>query len=362
MQTLNIQVPGSHYPVHLGGDLLGQESLWAGTLLPGKVLVVSDDNVAPLYLETLLGALAGRNVDTLVIPSGEAEKSFENWRLVTDKLVEIGALRDATLVALGGGVIGDLTGFAAATYMRGVRFIQVPTTLLAQVDASVGGKTAINHVAGKNLVGAFHQPAAVIIDIATLTTLPPREFSAGMAEVVKYGVIRDADFLEWLEQHSDSINARDPETIIAMISRSVQNKAEVVAEDETEQGIRAILNYGHTFGHALETLTGYSRFLHGEAVAIGMIIAAHMSAISGSGPSDLGHRLKSLLGNFGLPVSWPADVSAKDAFEAMAMDKKALDSGLRLILVNKVGRAYVHNDGIERDIVRAIEEHTESTN
>ncbi|HKJ17835.1 MAG TPA: 3-dehydroquinate synthase [Xanthomonadales bacterium] len=359
MQTLNIQVPGSDYPVHLGGDLLGQASLWAGTLLPGKVLVVSDDNVAPLYLEALLSALAGRDVETLVIPSGEAEKSLENWQLITDKLVEIGALRDATLVALGGGVIGDLTGFAAATYMRGVRFVQAPTTLLAQVDASVGGKTAINHVAGKNLVGAFHQPAAVIVDIETLATLPPREFSAGMAEVVKYGMIRDADFLEWLEKNSDSINARDPKTIITMISRSVQNKAVVVAEDEKEQGIRAILNYGHTFGHALETLTGYSRFLHGEAVAIGMIVAAHLSAISGSGPPYLDHRLKSLLASFGLPVTWPADISAKSAFEAMAMDKKALDSGLRLILVNDVGRAYVDNDCAERDIVRAIEDHTE---
>ncbi len=359
MQTLNIPVPGSAYPVHLGPGLLGREVLWSEILPPGNLLVVSDENVAPHYLETLLGNFSDRAHSSLVLPPGEDQKSLQSWALILDRLVESGSLRDASLIALGGGVIGDLTGFAAASYMRGVRFVQVPTTLLAQVDASVGGKTAINHQAGKNLIGAFHQPSAVVIDTQTLDTLPQREFNAGMAEVIKYGVIRDADFLAWLEEHAESIRSRDPETIMQMISRSVRNKSEVVSEDEKEQGIRAILNYGHTFGHALETLTGYSRFLHGEAVAIGMVIAADLSAATGSGPASLGKRLEKLFREFGLPASWPADVPAARAVDAMAMDKKALDSGLRLILVRDVGRAYIQNHCGRRDIVRAIENHIE---
>lgn len=359
MQTVNIQVPGAAYPVHLGSGLLDRQSLWGQLIPPGKILVISDHNVASHYLDAFVHALPGRDCDSLVLPPGEDQKSYDNWKRVIDRLASFGALRDATLVALGGGVIGDLTGFAAASYMRGVRFVQVPTTLLAMVDASVGGKTAINHEAGKNLVGAFHQPAAVVIDVETLKTLPKREFSAGMAEVVKCGAIRDVGFLGWLEEHEESVNERDHETIVEMIARSVQNKADVVAEDEKEQGIRAILNFGHTFGHALETLTGYSRFLHGEAVAIGMVIAAGLSEQLGLGPDGLDQRLKSLLAKFGLPVSWPSDISASSAFDAMAMDKKALDSGLRLILVRDTGQAFVHNGCGQRDIVRAIESHIE---
>ena len=320
---------------------------------------MSDENVAPLYLDVLLRALGERTADTLVISAGEAEKSFDNWRLVTDKLVEIGALRDATVIALGGGVIGDLAGFAAASYMRGIRFVQAPTTLLAQVDASVGGKTAINHSAGKNLVGAFHQPTAVIIDTDTLDTLPPREFQAGMAEVVKYGVIRDPAYFDWLESNADAINGRDKAVVAEMIALSVGNKAEVVIEDEKEQGVRALLNFGHTFAHAIETLTGYERFLHGEAVAIGMLTATRLSEGLGVCTDGTGKRLETLLEKFGLETGWPPEVSAENAVSSMAMDKKALDSGLRLILIESLGKAIIANDCDRRDIVRAIESHME---
>lgn len=359
MQTLNIDCPGSAYPVHLGAGLLCNDDLWPRLLPAGKLLIVSDENVAPLYLNQLLQALGHRDVESLVLPAGEAEKSFDNWRGVTDRLVEIGALRDATVVALGGGVIGDLAGFAAASYMRGIRFVQVPTTLLAQVDASVGGKTAINHPAGKNLVGAFHQPSAVIIDTDTLDTLPPREFRAGMAEVVKYGVINDVDFFSWLEEHADAINQRREDTVVKMIARCVRNKAEVVREDEKERGVRALLNFGHTFAHAIETLTGYERYLHGEAVAIGMLTATKMSEDLGACPAGSGDRLEHLLADFGLPRDWPSDISAGHAVESMAMDKKALDSGVRLVLISEIGQAYLATGCDRHDIVRAIESHRE---
>lgn len=359
IRTLEVDVPGGRYAVSLGSGLLTQQSLWHTILAPGKCLVVSDENVADLYLDSLLGALPGTETDSLVLPAGETHKTFDAWRVVIDRLVAIGALRDATLVALGGGVIGDLAGFAAATYMRGIRLVQVPTTLLAQVDASVGGKTAINHPAGKNLVGAFHQPAAVVIDSDTLATLPDREFAAGMAEVVKYGVIRDAAFLDWLEQRRAQITARDTDTLLEMIARSIRNKAEVVAQDERESGVRAILNFGHTFAHALETLTGYERFLHGEAVAIGMLAAATLSEQRGLCPPGRATRLRELLAAFGLPVTWPGDIDAERAVETMTMDKKAVHSGLRLILVENFGAAGIDQESTSRDIVRAIESNVE---
>lgn len=359
MQTLNIQLPATMYPVHIGAGLLSDTDLWAASLPAGKLLVVSDENVAPLYLDSLLGALEGRDAEALLIPAGEAEKTFANWRRVTDRLVELGALRDATVIALGGGVIGDLAGFAAASYMRGIRFVQAPTTLLAQVDASVGGKTAINHPAGKNLVGAFHQPSAVIIDTETLNTLPAREFRAGMAEVVKYGAIRDPEYMDWLESHAASINGRAVADITAMIARSVENKAAVVSEDEKEQGVRALLNFGHTFAHAIETLTGYERYLHGEAVAIGMVTAALLSEQLGHCPAGTAKRLEVRLGAFGLETAWPPEVDADSAVNTMAMDKKALDSGLRLILLRRIGEAFIAKGCNRRDILRAIESHTE---
>lgn len=359
MHTVNVELPRKGYAVYSGPGLLRDRALWARALSPGKVLVVSDENVAPLYLESLSDALQGRRAETLVLPAGETQKTFDGWRAVTDRLVEMGALRDATLVALGGGVIGDLAGFAAATYMRGIRYIQAPTTLLAQVDASVGGKTAINHPAGKNLVGAFHQPSAVVIDTQTLSTLPQREFGAGMAEVVKYGAIRDAGFFEWLEGRGDAINAHREDAVLEMITRCVRNKAQVVAEDEKEHGVRALLNFGHTFAHALETLTGYERYLHGEAVAIGMMAAAELSEQRRVCPAGRAERLGRLLAAFGLSLGWPSDISAQASLKAMALDKKALDSGLRLILIEDIGRAVIDPECGSRDIVRAIESRQE---
>ena len=355
LETVDIELPNTGYPVHIGRDLLGAVDVWAPTIPSGKILILSDANVAPLYLDTLMKALAGRTIDHLVLPAGESQKSFGNWRAMIDRLVDFGALRDATIVALGGGVIGDLAGFVAATYMRGVRYVQVPTTLLAQVDASVGGKTAINHPAGKNLIGAFHQPSAVIIDVETLDTLPPREFRAGMAEVVKYGAIRDAEFFAWLEHKAAAIQAHDKATLLELIACSVRNKAEVVAEDEKEQGVRALLNFGHTFAHAIETLTGYGPYLHGEAVAIGMMAAARLSEQTGLCPPGRADRLGRLLQAFDLDTRWPEDISAKSSLEAMALDKKALESGLRLILLEDIGTAVVRQGCNSRDIVRAIQ-------
>jgi len=355
METLHIEVPGASYPVHIGPGLIQDPAVWPEALPPGKILIVSDATVAELYLDKLARSLGDRHPELLILPSGEEQKSFESWRAIIDRLIAGEALRDASLVALGGGVIGDLTGFAAATYMRGIRFVQVPTTLLAQVDASVGGKTAVNHPAGKNLIGAFHQPSAVMIDSDTLSTLPEREYRAGLAEVVKYGIIRDAAFFDWLEAHVNNVGSRESEATLEVIARSVRNKAEVVAEDEKEQGIRATLNFGHTFAHALETLTGYSRYLHGEAVAIGMVVATALSEQRGICGENRTSRVRGLLNLFGLPVSWPSDIDPERAYKAMAMDKKALNTGLRLVLIEEIGKAVVDRESTSRDIVRAIE-------
>ncbi len=271
------------------------------------------------------------------------------------------ARRDATLIALGGGVVGDITGFAAACYMRGVRFIQAPTTLLAQVDASVGGKTAINHVRGKNLVGAFHQPSAVVIDSATLATLPAREFRAGMAEVIKYGAIRDPEFFEWLERNASAITGQSPDALDEVIDRSVRNKAEIVSEDEKEAGIRALLNLGHSFGHALESETSYARFLHGEAVAIGMVCAAVLSESRGLCAPGTAGRLAALLESFRLPVRIPGDLSLDGLAAALALDKKAVASGLRLVLLTDIGRAVVDDRSTEEAIMAAMNHCRETT-
>lgn len=329
--------------------------MWCEALPTGKVLIVSDSNVAELYLDRLAVSLTGWHPDLLVLPAGEEHKNVDTWRKVIDTLTAMGARRDASIVALGGGVIGDLAGFAAASYMRGIRFVQAPTTLLAQVDASVGGKTAVNHPAGKNLIGAFHQPLAVVIDCDTLETLPEREYTAGLAEVVKYGVIRDARFLEWLEENTDAIKARKTEAVLEMISRSVKNKAEVVVADERESGVRATLNFGHTFAHALETQTGYTRYLHGEAVAIGMMAATRLSEALAVCPEGCAGRLEALLQAFGLALAWPGEVSAEASVEAMALDKKAVDSGLRLVLIEDIGRTVIHQGCGRHDILRAIE-------
>lgn len=360
MKTINVELAANSYPVYLGRGLLSDAALWQKHLGSGKVLVVSNDTVAPLYFEALKPVLGERPFEIHIIPDGEQYKTLDTWYGIIDELVGMQARRDATLVALGGGVVGDITGFAAASYMRGVRFLQAPTTLLSQVDASVGGKTGINHPLGKNLVGAFHQPSAVFIDSATLDTLEPREFNAGLAEVVKYGAIRDAQFFEWLEREAEAVVSRDAGALEHLIHRSVLNKAEIVTQDEKEAGIRALLNFGHSFGHALEAETAYQRFLHGEAVAIGMVIAARLSESRGLCVPGTTERLATLLRRYGLPVQVPADLSISGLARGLALDKKAVFSGLRLILLDSIGSARVDDRSGEQEIGDAMRSNREA--
>jgi len=352
--TVQIELGERTYPVHIGHGLLDQAAPWQA-LKAGKTLVVSNTVVAPLYLDQLMAALGDREVCSHIIADGEPFKTVQTWSGILDSLVNMQARRDCNLIALGGGVVGDITGFAAASYMRGVQFFQVPTTLLAQVDSSVGGKTGVNHRLGKNLLGAFHQPGMVLIDTQTLDTLPAREFRAGLAEVVKYGAILDCEFLDWLENSVEAINSRQASALSFLISRSVQSKAKVVAADETETGIRAILNFGHSFGHALEAITGYSEYLHGEAVAIGMVIAATLSEQRGLCPAGTAARLRSLLQAFGLPVVLPSNISNAAVLEALKLDKKAVASGLRLILLQQAGRAVVDSASSREQIEAALD-------
>lgn len=355
MATVEVALGQRSYPVNIGPGLLGECAAWQPWTQGRKVLVISNEVVAPLYLDRLGGSLDAAQLHTLVLPDGETGKNAENWGRVIDRLVEARAGRDACVITLGGGVIGDLGGFAAATYMRGIEFIQAPTTLLAQVDASVGGKTGINHASGKNLIGAFHQPRAVFADTATLTTLPRRHFRAGLAEVVKYGAICDRAFLAWLEDHAADILALDAPTIGEMIEACVRHKAAVVATDELETGRRALLNFGHSFGHAIELLTGYRDCLHGEAVSIGMVIAAKLSEDRGLCPAGLASRLAALLTEFGLPVSLPERVSSTAMLEAMTLDKKNLGGQLRLILLRGPGQAVIDTGSSLAEVQAAIE-------
>ena len=338
-RTITVELGERSYPIIIGRGLLGGDLDLGDYLAGGDCLIVSNKTVAPLYLDALRANLFGKSIETLELPDGEAFKTMDTMSSVLDKLVGAGANRDTTLIALGGGVVGDITGFAAACYMRGVAFIQVPTTLLAQVDSSVGGKTGVNHALGKNLVGAFHQPRVVLIDTATLDTLPDRELSAGLAEVVKAGAIADVGFFEWLENNMTALVARDPEAIAHAVQRSCEIKAEVVAEDEREAGRRAILNFGHTFGHAIEHCQGYGEWLHGEAVAAGMVMAA---ALSGIDATDI-ERLRALLNRANLPVVPPA-VGSQAMLDAMGMDKKVLDKKLRFVVLESLGHAVVSSD------------------
>jgi 3-dehydroquinate synthase len=344
------------YPVYLGHGLLSDRARWSSHLGSGKILVVSNDVVAPLYLDNLCSTLSGFDLETHIVADGEPTKTVETWRGIIDRLVAVQARRDACIIALGGGVVGDICGFAAASYMRGIRFVQAPTTLLSQVDASVGGKTGINHERGKNLIGAFHQPTAVFIDTDTLSTLDSREFNAGLAEVVKYGAIMDAGFFDWLDSASGDVAARDEGALVHLIERSVRCKARIVAADEKEAGVRALLNFGHSFGHAIEAVSAYERFLHGEAVSIGMVIAARLSENRRLCPAGTGDKLGQLLQTFGLPVSLPGDMSIEAMSAALALDKKALASGLRLILLNDIGNAVIDTTSQTGDIVSAIEQ------
>jgi len=335
-QTISVDLGERSYPIVIGDSLLGG-GFDLRAFVPAKdCFIVSNETVAPLYLDRCRSNLKDKTIGSVRLPDGEAYKSVATMQVVLDALVAARANRDVTIIALGGGVVGDIAGFAAACYMRGVAFIQVPTTLLAQVDSSVGGKTGVNHPQGKNLIGAFHQPNIVMIDTDTLATLPDRELRAGLAEVIKYGAICDAGFLAWLEENMQALLDRENVALAQAIRRSCELKAEVVAADERESGHRAILNFGHTFAHAIEHCLGYGEWLHGEAVAAGMLMAAELS---GLGERDLA-RLRSLVAAAGLPVL-PPSIALDDWLNAMGMDKKVQQKQLRFVLLKSLGDAYV---------------------
>ena len=345
MQTLNVALGNRSYPIHIGQGLITDASLILKHLKRKQVAIVTNTTVAPLYLEKLVEPLydAGVAVITIVLPDGEAYKNSETLNLIYDALLKNRCERSTTLIALGGGVIGDLTGYAAATYLRGVPFIQIPTTLLSQVDSSVGGKTGINHPLGKNMIGAFYQPKLVLADIDTLNTLPARELSAGVAEVIKYGLIRDANFFDWLEAHMPELMALDRPVISEAVFRSCQNKAEVVAADEHETGERALLNLGHTFGHAIENAMGYGVWLHGEAVAAGTMMAADLSSRMGWLNVDEIKRMTSIFQAANLPIKSPA-LGVDKYLDLMGLDKKVENGKIRLILQQGIGKSVMTSD------------------
>jgi 3-dehydroquinate synthase len=341
MDELRVDLNDRSYPILIGAGLIDEPAYFTGRV-GARAVVVTSDRIAPLYLARLRKSLeaAGINVGEIVLPDGEAVKTWNTLNQIYSTLLEGHFDRKTTLVALGGGVIGDMTGFAAATYQRGVPFIQVPTTLLAQVDSSVGGKTAINHPLGKNMIGAFYQPTLVLADTAALGTLPEREFRSGLAEVLKYGFIYDATFLEWLESSLEALLRRDPATLVHAIRRSCEIKAEIVGQDERETGIRAWLNLGHTFGHAIEAGLGYGAWLHGEAVAAGMMMAADLSARLGHLPAADVERVRRIIARAGLPVSGPA-LGAARYLQLMRVDKKADAGAIRYVLLKRLGQAFV---------------------
>lgn len=344
MQTLTVALGERSYPIHIGPSLLSQPDLLRPHIHGKQVLVVSNETVAPFYLATLQQSLQDYQVDVVILPDGEQYKTLSTLNQIFDAALEKRHSRTTTLIALGGGVVGDMCGFAAAAYQRGVNFIQIPTTLLSQVDSSVGGKTGVNHALGKNMIGAFWQPQLVLADTTVLGTLPERELSAGIAEVIKYGLLGDAPFLDWLEANMDALLARDEAALSYAIYRSCQNKADVVARDEREGGIRAWLNLGHTFGHAIENSLGYGEWLHGEAVGAGMVMAADMSVRLGWLSAADSGRAKRLIERANLPTKAPASMTEEMFLAAMAVDKKVLDGQLRLVLLTALGQAVVTSD------------------
>jgi 3-dehydroquinate synthase len=340
VQTLHVELSHLRYPITIGSGLLGDAALLDARVAGRDLLVVTNTTIAPLYLPKLRAALGDRRIADCVLPDGEQHKTLAMAARVWDALVEAKLNRDVTVLALGGGVVGDIAGFAAACYQRGVGYVQLPTTLLAQVDSSVGGKTGVNHPAGKNLIGAFHQPLAVVADTGTLATLPDRELRAGLAEVIKYGCVSDTLLFDWLELNVEALLRREPAALAHAIARSCAIKADVVARDERETSLRAILNFGHTFGHAIEAATRYERYLHGEAVGLGMLIAADLSQRLGLIDHTARERVRELLRRAGLPVETPR-IGAARAFELMQMDKKVLAGSVRLVLLDRLGHAVV---------------------
>ena len=349
MKKIIVELGDRSYPIYAGNDLLSKTNLLAENIRSKQVMVVSNTTIAPLYLEKLMQSLQGLvseglEINSVILPDGEQYKTLDAVNDIITALLNKRYSRNCCLLALGGGVVGDITGFAAACYQRGVDFIQLPTTVLAQVDSSVGGKTGVNHVAGKNMIGAFHQPRAVIADTSVLETLNDRELSAGFAEVVKYGLIRDAKLFDWLEDNIDKLINRDADALAYIIEQSCNNKAEVVAEDERESGVRAILNLGHTFGHAIETGLGYGKWLHGEAIALGMLMAADLSHRMGWVSEDITDRIEKMLVKLNLPVALPEDLDPVKMRELMSVDKKAKDGILFLILLKGLGEAVVTDE------------------
>ncbi|WP_025732449.1 3-dehydroquinate synthase [Carnimonas nigrificans] len=357
MQTLTVELGSRSYPIHAGAGLIEAPELYTRHFAGRQVMIVTNETIASLYLDRLKAQLGDYQVAEVILPDGEQYKSIEYLEKIWDALMAAGFNRRATIIALGGGVVGDMAGFAAASYQRGIGFIQMPTTLLSQVDSSVGGKTGVNHPRGKNMIGAFWQPRAVIIDTDTLTTLDQRQLSAGLAEVIKYGFIRDSDFLTWLESHMDELLALDIAALDHAIITSCRIKAEIVAEDETEQNVRALLNLGHTFGHAIETHQGYGNWLHGEAISTGMAMAARWSQQCGDISEDDAQRVERVLGAAHLPIKAPTNMSAERFIELMKHDKKVLDGGIRLVLLESLGKARVEDQVDEKALAQMISEY-----
>lgn len=353
MSKLTVELGDRSYPILIEAGLLSQPQLFKPFIKGPLAVIVTNDTVAPFYLDKVKAACGDVRVETITIPDGEQYKSLEQFNVIMTRLLEMNAARDTTLIALGGGVIGDLCGFAAASYQRGVPFIQVPTTLLSQVDSSVGGKTAVNHVLGKNMIGAFYQPVFVAIDTETLSTLPAREFAAGMAEVVKYGIIYDKDFFKWLDDHADNLKKLHPTTLADAIYRCCEIKADVVAKDEREGGLRAILNLGHTFGHAIEAEQGYGNWLHGEAVAAGMVLACQTAEALNWMTASESRQVKALLEVFNLPVSGPDNMSKEAYMKHMRRDKKVEAGNIRFVIPKGIGHAVVTKE-VNDDILNRI--------
>ena len=353
MIRVEVDLAERSYPIFIGTGLLRDAAIVARAVKSKQVLLVTNDRVDPLYAPTLEQALSDRRLHKVVLPDGEAHKTLESFYQIMTALLEARFDRSCTVVALGGGVVGDVAGFAAASYQRGVNFVQIPTTLLAQVDSAVGGKTAVNHPLGKNMIGAFHQPSAVVADLDTLHTLPAREFTAGLAEIIKYGLIRDREFFDWLESNLDKLLARDVGALSHAIRRSCENKAAVVGADEHESGERALLNLGHTFGHAIEHAQGYGNWLHGEAVGAGMCMAARLSTRLGTIAPTTRDRIIRLVAKAGLPTEPPATNSPESLLEAMSVDKKNRDGRIRLVLLDAIGHASLRDD-YDPEALRAV--------
>ncbi|MBN4075250.1 MAG: 3-dehydroquinate synthase [SAR86 cluster bacterium] len=344
MTTVVVELGDRSYPIHIGSGLLSNRELLIPHIKGKQVCIITNDVVAPLYLEKLKTTLTGFELSEFILPDGEAEKTLDNIAKIYDALLSDRLDRNVTLIALGGGVVGDMAGFAAATYLRGVNFIQVPTTLLAQVDSSVGGKTGVNRPLGKNMVGAFYQPQCVIADTDTLNTLPDKELSAGLAEVIKYGLINNLEFFNWLEANINNLAARNEDSLVQAIKMSCEEKAAIVSADEKETGIRVILNLGHTFGHAIEAAMGYGSWLHGEAVATGMLMAADLSCRMRKLSVEDVARIKALLIAAGLPVVPPEAITKSEYLSLMSRDKKNVEGSIRFVLLEKLGKALVTSD------------------